>query len=96
MMVRPRSSPPPKSNRKGALLHGDSVPKPLGFTALPPEWFFCLGRLAPPRHSGRWVGAPVASLRCRIFRPGEFSIRSVAAAETNQWQKSLPDPFPVS
>ncbi len=32
------------------------------------------GRLAPPRHSGCWVGAPVASLRCRILRPGEVSI----------------------
>jgi hypothetical protein len=28
-------------------------------------------RLAPPRHSGRWVVAPVASLRCRILRPGD-------------------------
>jgi len=33
-----------------------------------------LGRLTPPRHSGRWVGAPVASLRCRTLRPGEVSI----------------------
>ena len=31
-------------------------------------------RLAPPRHSGPWVGAPVASLRCRTLRPGEVSI----------------------
>jgi hypothetical protein len=29
---------------------------------------------AAPSHSGRWVGAPVASLRCRIFRPGRLSI----------------------
>ncbi len=33
------------------------------------------GRLVPPRHSGRWVGAPVASLRSRTFRPGRVSIR---------------------
>ena len=33
------------------LLVGDAVPKPLGFTALPPEWLVCLGRLAPPRHA---------------------------------------------
>jgi len=36
-----------------------------------------LGRLAPPRHSGPWVGAPVASLRSRTFRPGEVSINRV-------------------
>jgi DNA replication protein DnaC len=66
MRVRPLGSPEPESNRKEALLVGDAVPKPLGFNALPPEWRIDLGRLAPPRHSGRWVGAPVASLRCRI------------------------------
>jgi hypothetical protein len=52
------------------FLVGDAVPKPQGFTALPPEWLL-LGRLTPPRHSGRWVGARVASLRCLILRPGE-------------------------
>jgi hypothetical protein len=60
------------------FLVGDSVPKPLGFTAFPPEWLFSLGRLAPPRHSGRRVGARVASLRCPILRPGEVSIKRVA------------------
>jgi len=70
MSVRRHNLPEPKPNRKNALLDGDSVPKPLGFTAFPPEWLICLGRLTPPRHSGRWVGAPVASLRCRILRPG--------------------------
>src|SRR5271155_4122221 len=34
-----------------------------------------VGRLAPPLHSGRWVGAPVASLRCRTLRPGKVSIK---------------------
>ena len=29
-----------------------------------------------PLHSGRWVGAPVASLRCRILRPGKVSINA--------------------
>jgi hypothetical protein len=58
---------------------GDSVPKPLGFTAFPPEWLFSLGRLTPPRHSGRWVGARVASLRSPILRPGEVSINRVGA-----------------
>jgi hypothetical protein len=34
-----------------------------------------------PAHSGRWVGAPVASLRCRILRPGEVSINRVKRSE---------------
>ena len=38
---------------------------------------------APPRwcalpHSGRWIDAPVASLRCRILRPGPTSIGQYA------------------
>jgi hypothetical protein len=61
--------------RIALFLLGDAVPKPLGFIAFTPEWQL-QGRLAPPRHSGRWVGAPVASLRCRIFRPGHASINS--------------------
>jgi hypothetical protein len=64
-------------NRKEAFFIGDSVPKPLGFSALPPEWLFSLGRLAPPRHSGRWVGARVASLRSPILRPGKASINHI-------------------
>src|SRR3954470_16939708 len=32
---------------------------------------------AAPHHSGRWVGAPVASLRSRILRPGEESLSRV-------------------
>jgi hypothetical protein len=74
-------------NRKRAFLVGDSVPKPLGFTAFPPEWLL-LGRLAPPRHSGRWVGARVASLRCLILRPGEVSINR-AARQTRTQRKLL-------
>jgi hypothetical protein len=69
---------------------GDSVPKPLGFTAFPPEWLFALGRLAPPRHSGRWVGARVASLRSPILRPGEASINRVARQRTTQLKTILP------
>ena len=76
---------------KRLFLVGDSVPKPLGFTAFPPEWLFSLGRLAPPRHSGRWVGAPVASLRCRILRPGGASINHAAEPEKIQAQKNLPE-----
>jgi hypothetical protein len=29
-------------------------------------------------HSGRWVGAPVASLRCHTPRPGKVSINKPA------------------
>ena len=51
----------------------DSVPMPLGFTAFPPEWLRTgAARAAPPFRP--LVGAPVASLRCRILRPGEVSI----------------------
>ena len=77
-----------KPNRKKSFLVGDAVPKPLGFTAFPPEWLFSLGRLAPPRHSGRWVGARVASLRCPILRPGEASInRKMRRKKKNSCQK---------
>ena len=74
---------------------GTPVPNPWDFTAFPPEWLFSLGRLAPPRHSGRWVGAPVASLRCRTLRPGGVSILRAVAAETIPMQKSLPERSPV-
>jgi hypothetical protein len=40
--------------------------------AAPPCW------CALP-HSGRWIGAPVASLRCRILRPGPTSIGPYAS-----------------
>ena len=78
----PYDIPGVKPNRKKAFLVGDAVPKPLGFTAFPPEWLL-LGRLAPPRHSGRWVGAQVASLRCLILRPGEVSINPAATPKEN-------------
>ena len=50
---------------------GALPPSPRDFAALPPEWL-CKGRRRWPisRHSGRWVGAQVASLRCLILRPG--------------------------
>jgi hypothetical protein len=57
MKMRPYDLCEQKQFGKGHCLIGDSVPKPLGFAAFPPEWLFCLGRLEPPRHSGRWVGA---------------------------------------
>ena len=192
-------SPESRSNRKEAFFLGDAVPKPMGFTALPPEWLAPLGneirdasmkpalasceneadegqaaearrsrlqtplcrlrsrpvvaahrkrhrrfgeeprpnrarrsklhsrilvqghregaegadpsktqrgvaeyinalllwRLAPPRHSGRWVGARVASLRCPILRPGEVSINRVARQLTTRFEKPLPKVSPV-
>jgi hypothetical protein len=55
------------------ILVGGSFPQTQGFIAFWPQ---CLwqGGLRRPNHSGRWVGAPVASLRCRILSPGEVSI----------------------
>ena len=95
MNMRPYHQP----NRQGALLIGDSVPKPLGFSALPPEWLFSLGRLAPPRHSGRWVGARVASLRSPILRPGKASINHIELhcerRLPKNYGKLLPKPSPV-
>jgi hypothetical protein len=38
------------------------------------------GGSAPPTHSGRWVGALVASLRSHILRPGAGSIADVAVS----------------
>lgn len=87
MRVHPHRSPLPTSNRKEAFLVGDAVPKPLGFSAFSPEWLV-LGRLTPPRHSGPWVGAPVASLRCRTLRPGEVSINQARCLEKIQMQKT--------
>jgi len=77
----------PEQNQieRGLSILGDSVPKPLGFTAFTPEWQVCLGRLGRPAtlhafpHSGRWIGAQVASLRCPILRPGEAHYKSGSA-----------------
>lgn len=89
MNLSPDGCPRTKANRKGAFLVGDAVPKPLGFSAFPPEWLFYLGRRAPPRHSGRWVGARVASLRCPILRPGGVSINR-SARQKKILEKLLP------
>ncbi len=50
-------------------LLGDSVPKPLGFTAFAPEWLNAGAARCRPRHSRTWVGARVASLRCHYPPP---------------------------
>jgi hypothetical protein len=95
MKVRPLDLREQHQFGKRLFLLGDSVPKPLGFTACPPEWLFFLGRLTPPRHSGRWVGARVASLRSPILRPGAVSINRIARRMTTQFEKLLPKVSPV-
>src|SRR5205814_2921376 len=68
-----------KTKSEEGFLYGDSVPKPLGFSAFPPEMAVLFGAaVGAPPFSGRWVGARVASLRCPILRPGEDSINRVA------------------
>ena len=94
MNMQANDFPRAKPIRKKAFFDGDSVPKPLGFNAFPPEWLLSLGRLAPPRHSGRWIGARVASLRCPILRPGGASINRVTS-RTKILEKPLPKLLPV-
>ena len=57
-------------------------PRAPGIYRFRARMWLALGRLAPPPHSGRWVGAPVASLRCRTLRPGEPSITNPSARES--------------
>ena len=49
------------------------------------------GTADPPRHSGPWVGAPVASLRGRTLRPGAVSITPAPPGG----EKNLPEPSPA-
>ncbi len=59
-------------DRKGAPLIGDSVPKPLGFSAFPPEWLFSLGRLRRPAipAAGSALGShPCGALSSAQVRP---------------------------
>jgi hypothetical protein len=62
MKLQPYDFPEAKPNRMKAFFDGDSVPKPLGFSAFSPEWLLSLGRLAPPRHSG--TGSALGSHPC--------------------------------
>jgi hypothetical protein len=80
-----------KTNRKNALFNlGPLSPNPWDLS-LSRQNDSLPGRLTPPRHSGRWVGAPVASLRCRILLPGEVSINRAAHGEKIQIKKNLPE-----
>jgi hypothetical protein len=73
---------------------GTLSPNPWDLPRFSPEWLFSLGRLAPPCHSGRWIGARVASLRCPILRPGGASINRVTRRE-KILEKLLPTLPPV-
>ncbi len=74
-------------SEEGFLTWG-RCPQTPGIYRLPARMAVSLGRLAPPRHSGRWVGARVASLRCPILRPGEASInREMRRKKKNSCQK---------
>jgi len=75
----------------------NALPRPWGLCPQTPGIYrFCArmllaGRLTPPHHSGHRVGAPVASLRCRILRPVALSIN----VRSSVCAKCLPKrPFP--
>ena len=67
-------------------------PRAPGIYRFRARMWLALGRLAPPHHSGRWVGAPVASLRSRTLRPGEVSINQAASDQKTQIKKKLAGP----
>lgn len=81
-----------KTKSEEIFLSWGRCPQTPGIYRFPPEWLFSLGRLAPPRHSGRWVGARVASLRCPILRLGEVSINREMRRKK---KKLLPKVSPV-
>jgi len=57
----------PKTNRNRAFLRWGRRPRTPGIYRFRARMAPCWGRLAPPRHSGPWVGARVASLRWVII-----------------------------
>jgi hypothetical protein len=71
---RPGASLEQNQIGKGLLYLGTPSPNPWDLPPFRQNGGFSSGRLTPPRRSGRWVGARVASLRCLILRPGEASI----------------------
>jgi len=96
MNMRLYDFPGAKPDRKKAFFTWGRCPQTPGiYRVFRQNGCSLLGRLAPPRHSGRWVGARVASLRCPILRPGEASISQVARQRTTQLKKLLPKVSPV-
>ena len=92
--------PERKPNRKKAFFSWGRCPQTPGIYRFPAGMLVFLGRLAPPRwralpHSGRWIGAQVASLRCPILRPGEVSINRAGGRKMTQLEKLLPKVPPV-
>jgi len=81
MSDRLRSSPEAKGDRKGAFLDWGRCPQTPGIYRLAARMARFLGaaRAAPPFRP--LVGALVASLRCRILRPGEVSIDRVGQVQ---------------
>ena len=88
----------PSQNRIGRRLSllGTLSPNPWDLAPCRQNGCSVLGGWRRPAHfrglglcgaDGRWVGAPVASLRCRILRPGEASISRAALQEKTQMQK---------
>ena len=63
-----------RSFRRSLSLHGDSVPKPLGFIAFGPTGF-CLARGRCPAPVGTQRGAQVASLQSPILRLRRFQYK---------------------
>jgi len=96
MNMRPYGFPGRKPNRKKAFFSWGRCPQTPGiYRVFRQNGCSLLGRLAPPRHSGRWVGARVASLRCPILRPGNVSINRVGRRRKIQLEKLLPKVPPV-
>jgi hypothetical protein len=78
MKMPPLDFPGAKPNRKKAFFTWGRCPQTPGiYRVFRQNDCSIMGRLAPPRHSGRWVGARVASLRSPILRPGAASINQI-------------------
>ena len=85
MKVRPLDLREQHQFGKRLFLLGDSVPKPLGFSAFPADIIVHFGAgegdgvrhgvaMTPPRVSATRASARVASLRCPILCPGISNI----------------------
>jgi hypothetical protein len=89
MNMRPYGFPGRKPNRKKAFFSWGRCPQTPGiYRIFRQNGCSLLGRLAPPRHSGRWVGARVASLRSLILRPGKVSVNRVGRRRKIQLNNS--------
>jgi len=79
-MICDRSTSWSKTKSEGGFLQlGTLSPNPWDLPAFSARMAVRLWAAAPPRHSGRWVGARGASLRSPILRPGKVSINELGA-----------------